>query len=197
MASYSYTYTSTGITFYVSGINAGDRIRFVVRLASSTSDRTIADVQIAATNTMTMWYDNRLTPGTEYVCNCGIEVNGVTTFMGSSTFTTPVPTPTPTRPNNWSWSSVIGSGKAVGITAVEWNNFAARINAFREYKGLREYIFTSAHKGNPITAAMANQLTEAIDEISGHGTLPPIVTSGSKMYASFFTTLASALNAIS
>ena len=193
MASYDFSYTATSIIFFVNGISAGDQIRFIVLLTSNTNDRTIADVQTSAGATMTMWYNDRLTPGTSYTCNCRIEGQD---WMGSRTFTTPAATPSVTRPSNWSWWSTISSGSTVAITASEWNSFCSRINEFREYKGLTEYYFTSAYKGNPITAAMANQLVYAIDAIPGHGTLPGVVSSGSKMYASFFITLRNALNAI-
>lgn len=192
MASYSFTYTSTDIRFYVSGLSAGDTVDFVVRLTSDTNDRTIAEHDLVSTgSTMTMWWEGRLTPGVSYTCN--VRVNDGA-WLGGSTFTTPKAA---TRPSNWSWQSTISSGSKVAITASEWNSFCGRINAFREYKGLSTYYFTSAYTGDPIYYWMANQLITAIDEIPGHGTLPDTVYSGSVLYASFFNTLKNALNAIS
>lgn len=116
------------------------------------------------------------------------------TYTQSGSLTT---TAAATRPSNWAWTSTIASGESVKISATEWNNFCTRINAFRTYKGLSRYSFTSVSKGTKISATIANQARTAIDAISGHGTLPSAAVSGGKMYASFFTKLASALNAIS
>lgn len=100
------------------------------------------------------------------------------------------------RPNDWSWWSTIRSGAAIAITASEWNAFTTRINEFREYTGLSSYSFTTVSSGTPISYWIVNQARTAISEISGHGSLPSAAVSGGKIYASFFNSLASALNSI-
>ena len=100
------------------------------------------------------------------------------------------------RPDNWSWWSTISSGAALAITASEWNAFTTRINEFREYAGLSSYSFTPVSSGTPISYWIVNQARTAISEISGHGSLPSAAVSGGKIYASFFNSLASALNSV-
>lgn len=100
------------------------------------------------------------------------------------------------RPDNWAWISTIASGRAVSITAAEWNAFCVRINEFREYKGLSAYSFTTVSKGTKISATICNQAWSAIYAISGHGTMPSAAVADGPLYASFFTLLASALNSI-
>lgn len=102
------------------------------------------------------------------------------------------------RPNDWSWTSTVAQNSQIKLTAAEWNNFTARINQFRSYKGLSAYSFTTAVKNStPIEAGICNQARTAIDAISGHGTLPTALVSGGTLYASFFNGLKNALNAIS
>ena len=100
------------------------------------------------------------------------------------------------RPNDWTWWSTISSGAAIGITASEWNAFTTRINEFREYANLSSYSFTTVSSGTPISYWIVNQARTAISEISGHGSLPSAAVSGGKIYASFFNSLASALNSV-
>ena len=102
----------------------------------------------------------------------------------------------PERPDNWSWWSTISPGSAIAITAEEWNAFTTRINEFREYDGLGTYWFTTATSGMAISYWIVNQARTAISEISGHGSLPSAAVSGGKIYASFFNSLASALNSV-
>ena len=102
----------------------------------------------------------------------------------------------PERPADWSWESTIRSGKPIAITASEWNAFTTRINEFREYAGLSSYSFTTVSSGTPISYWIVNQARTAISEISGHGSLPSAAVSGGKIYASFFNSLASALNSV-
>ena len=100
------------------------------------------------------------------------------------------------RPDDWSWWSTISSGSAIAITAAEWNAFTTRINEFREYADLSSYSFTTVSSGTPISYWIVNQARTAISEISGHGSLPSAAVSGGKISASFFNSLASALNSI-
>lgn len=102
-----------------------------------------------------------------------------------------------TRPDDWTWSSYITSDANVNLTASEWNGFCTRINEFRIYSGLGQYSFTSVTSGvTDISAAICNQAWTAINAITGHGTMPSKAVSGGDLYASFFTGLKTALNAV-
>lgn len=101
------------------------------------------------------------------------------------------------RPNNFIFSSNIQSGAATTtLTADTWNNFCTRINEFRQYKGLSNYSFTSVSSGSRMTAAIMAQPWDAINAINGHGTMPTRPSQGATIYASYFHTLAAALNNI-
>jgi hypothetical protein len=112
-----------------------------------------------------------------------------------------VPPVVPTRPLNWSWQNISAGvsvpkrGEALApTTASEWNSFCSRINAFRQYKDMSNYSFTSLTSGTAFSAAIARQAMTAISEISGHGTLPDKIE---PLKAAFWLSLASSLNAVS
>lgn len=101
------------------------------------------------------------------------------------------------RPNNWSWTNTFISGNPINITASEWNSFTARINDFREYKGLNRYTFTTVNKGDVITASIVNQAINRINDMN-----PPIsppstaVANVTTITAYFFNRLRDSLNSI-
>lgn len=107
---------------------------------------------------------------------------------------------TPTRPSNWTWTSLVSS-RATNpntiytgviplnlVNASEWNNFTTRINAFRSYKGLTAYSFSSVGPGSPFTPAIYNQAVNAI--------LPMATPSLPLGYYSKLIALRDALNSI-
>ncbi len=100
------------------------------------------------------------------------------------------------RPSNFSWTYTKTKGGSFNLTAAEWNALTARINAFREYKGLSSYSFTYAYKGNDFTAAMYNQAVNAIKGISGYGSYLSTVSSGDTVTAAGLNLLRDELNAI-
>lgn len=107
------------------------------------------------------------------------------------------------KPGPWTGFTSITSGGSYAssdglyqypIHAVEWNNFTAHINLFRDYKGLPLTTFTSAiSKNTNFTAAIINQGVNAINQI---GYAIPTVTSGSTITANTFLLMKSRLNAI-
>lgn len=100
-------------------------------------------------------------------------------------------------PSPWNWTSTIAQNYSIGITAQEWNNFTSKINEFRQYKGLSDYSFTTAIKNTtPISANICNEAWDAINSISGHGTMPNKLITNGPIYASFFNGLKDALNTI-
>ncbi len=100
------------------------------------------------------------------------------------------------RPSNFSWTYIKTQGGSFNLTATEWNNLTARINAFREYRGLSNYSFTRAYSGNDFTAAMYNQAVNAIKGISGYGSYLSTVSSGDTVTAAGLNLLRDELNAI-
>jgi len=100
------------------------------------------------------------------------------------------------RPSNFSWTYTKTKGGSFNLTAAEWNALTARINAFREYKGLSSYSFTYAYKGNDFTAAMYNQAVNAIKGISGYGSYLYTVSKGDTVTAAGLNALRDELNAI-
>lgn len=102
---------------------------------------------------------------------------------------------TTSRPSNFSWTNPKISGQNFNLSAVEWNNFTAKINEFRTYKGLSTYSFTTAVSGNGFTAVMFNEARNKIADMNTVG-LPTVKNSGDSIYASYLNDLVSTLNAI-
>lgn len=99
------------------------------------------------------------------------------------------------RPSNFSgWGITVAAGQPCAITAAKWNEFTAKINAFRVYKVLSNYGFTTAVPGNDIYAWMANQL---VNGMAGLGVSPPAtVSSGQDFTAAWLNALTTALNSV-
>ena len=103
------------------------------------------------------------------------------------------------RPENWTWTTAKISGNTFNVTATEWNNFCARINAFRAYKSPTLYpavSFTSAVSGQPATATQINQARTAINAMSPPTAVPSAVTSGGNCLPSTINGLSQSLNSI-
>lgn len=178
------TDTSVTVSFY--DLTVGDTIKGTVKLVSTDI---VSSSFVATSSTATRTYSG-LNPNTTYkfyMYQNGTQID----YYPFKTLAASV-----SRPSDWAWYSAIVSGGAVGLSALEWNDFCARINEFRVYAGLSEYSFTVVSKGTAISASICNQARTAISAISGHGTLPSAAVSGGPMYASFFNGLKDALNAI-
>lgn len=109
------------------------------------------------------------------------------------------------RPENWVWGSQynIYSGGAFFrqsnrtaylMDATHWNGFTVRINEFRRYKGVTDYVFTPVSSEMNVTATIINQ---AINAINGLGFSMPTLTSGvSNVSASIFNDMVNNLKSI-
>lgn len=138
-------------------------------------------------------YAYGFSPGTTYTLyGYTRAANGRYYPAGSVTFTT-LPSG-PVRPSNFSWTYPKVSGGVFNLTAAEWNSFTARINAFRAYKGLSNYSFTTAVSGNNFTAAMFNEARAAISAMGI--SVPAVQYSDNTIYASLLNDIVSALNSI-
>lgn len=186
---YGFTTSSTN-TIYASGSSTGGDGTFTMPYCSAkyvtvtgTFDKTMsASMDSALTRYLWIWAGDVSEYSWYTYAGCSVTV----------TYTTSNP-----RPSNWSWYSAIASGASINLSATEWNTFCSRINEFRAYAGLTQYYFTTVYSGTAISAAICNEAWYAINAISGHGTMPSMALSGGPLYASFFTGLRDALNAVS
>lgn len=101
------------------------------------------------------------------------------------------------RPDDFTFPSSVRSGAATTtVTASKWNSFQDRINEFQAYKGVAQTSFDDVSPGDEMTASLMRKAWDAINGISGHGTMPTRPSSGATIYASWFHDLADALNEI-
>jgi hypothetical protein len=70
------------------------------------------------------------------------------------------------RPPYFSWTYPKNQNSAFMLTAIEWENFFANLNAVRVYKNLSNYAHTPAVQGNPFTAAQFNEAFHALEGIN-------------------------------
>jgi len=85
------------------------------------------------------------------------------------------------------------------LTAYEWNQFTARIDLSRQYKGLNAYGFTTITKDTPVYAWIFNQAVNGLVDLTGYmGTnaIPPIKNTGDSIQASLFSNMVLSLNSI-
>jgi len=107
-----------------------------------------------------------------------------------------------TRPTGWTWNYSKTSGGGFNITPSEWLDFINKIDATRVAKwGVgNEYAFTRTSsyftQTSPFYYWMFRQASQAIDDMNGQ--VPndfTLVNSGDDIYAWYFDTLETALNA--
>lgn len=99
------------------------------------------------------------------------------------------------RPSNFSgWGITVAAGQPCTITAAKWNEFTAKVNAFRTYKGLANYGFTTVAPTGTIWYWLANQLVNGIAPMSG--AVPSTVSSGDAITAAWLNAVTNALNGI-
>lgn len=132
-------------------------------------------------------------------------------LVNSSRYDGAVITITTSKPLPWEWTSsmkgqlTVDANKEVHpVTAVEWNEFTARINAMREYRGVSAYNFTvvsGASSGSPnnrteFTPGIYNEAVYAIQGIGdGAGGLLNTISNTTQLSASLFIILQEELNA--
>lgn len=181
--------TETGVKFYVEGFTTEpNQIRYYCRTLDGSSVPINQDYSEPYDGYIWRQWDDALSPNTEYVAN--VRVNGY--WLKAQEFKTKGSS----RPYNWNWYSTIEQGQPIKLSAREWNDFCTKINAFREYKGLSDYSFTTVSKGQPIKASVVNEAWNAINSIPGRGGLPNKAYSGKPFDAYFFKQLRIALNKV-
>jgi hypothetical protein len=102
-----------------------------------------------------------------------------------------------TKPASFAWTYSKSSESDVNLYASEWNNLLAKINEFREYKGLtRIETFTAAVVDDDISAIMFNQAVNIINTLSPSVSPPSAVDSEDEIYASKLNGLVTSLNSV-
>lgn len=101
------------------------------------------------------------------------------------------------RPQDFNWT---GGNKTAGnqvvVLASDWNALQARVNEFRVYKALGVTSFTSVSTGNTITAALYNQLANAINPLGSTGGQIATVAAGEQLTAYAINRLTACLNTV-
>lgn len=98
------------------------------------------------------------------------------------------------KPTRWEWNTPKEANQLYSMSASEWNAFALRINAFREYKGLNPYPFTNAYSGSAFRFFMFNEARAAINEMANTGL--GVVTAGDSVVANSFNIMRNTLNVL-
>lgn len=115
--------------------------------------------------------------------------------VGTYSFTTDM-----ARPPNWFWYTPKGAHTDFSLDATEWNDFTARINQFRLYKGIGTYSFTTA-PADASRAVYGWMYNQAVSAMSPMVTLPASTagfkTTGDIIYAFYLQDFQNYLNSIS
>lgn len=156
------------------------------------------------------FYKNGFYDGTEYGSSVSHQYTGLSTQTAyqltcrafdtesnlSASSTALTVTTKSNRPAPFNWTNQKSSGGDFNLAAAEWNALAAKVNAFRTYKSLGAYPFTTAYTDSNYEAYYFNQAVSAIGDMSPPTSLPSTVTSGAFIYASQLNGLVSSLNSI-
>lgn len=190
MASFTATADGESIRVRVSGLTSGDEVCIVIRYADDAEGYVAGTPKYYTASGSSMTHTYSVDPGV-YAVN--ISVNN--TWGTSKTVYVEEEV---VRPDDWTWDRLDSSEVNINLRADDWNDFVARINEFRGYKGMGGYTFWRVYAGDEIAAETVNDARQAISEISGHGTLPArAVSMQTELTVSYLNRLASALNAVS
>lgn len=180
--------TSSSITVSISNCSDFSYFKYSIQFGGTTIDDSGSYVT-SKTYTFT-----GLAPNTSYNIFCNYSTNS--SYTSHPTLGITVVTEKSLRPADFEWTYAKAKGRTFNLTATEWNNFTARINEFRVYKGLSNYSFTTAVKGARFTAAMYKQATVAIQGIPGYGAYIPNAEPGDIVTAYHLNQIRDELNAI-
>lgn len=127
--------------------------------------------------------------------------NGVTYY---STYSLQLTITTSSYAGDWEWEYTIASGYSLYQTigsigylmrAAHWNDFTAKVNSYRLYKGLGTYTFNTA---TTLTTEIGirNCINQAITALNATGFSQPLISTGNNVAASIFITLKNNVNTI-
>ena len=213
-ASYSIDYTSTTLTFNVSGLTSGQSVDLYARLQSDTAGASpVVNENITATgSTLTKTYSG-LSPGQDYIAN--VRVAG--SWLGSTSFTTPA-----AAVDLWDWAAsngeasaaqtaaayaaVTGGGSVSDFSWLVWNDMCAKVKAVLDAAGIAWVTKITATgetllsyeatrmtaSGRTLTAARFNALRFNVG--ANYTTGIAAVAAGDAVLGSYFTTLMEKVN---
>lgn len=143
------------------------------------------------------WQFNSLSSGTTYYFGVRAVSGSNESSMATDSQST---SSAPVRPSNWNWttaelSAFNNNGAITTITYTRWNDFVARVNAFRTYKGFSTISASMSSSDKVLTASRFNTVNSAINTM--YNTYIGTVSSGDDVLGSYFITLADSLNNIS
>jgi hypothetical protein len=136
-----------------------------------------------------------------------LTVNGTYTFYGftratnyyyytAGSVTITHTNPGTTRPSNFSWEYP-KTGDLLVIGKDEWNNFRARVNEFRIYKGLGSFSYSQAIYDGDMSASSFRDCANAIYHMTASvASACRNVQSNDRQYPWYFENLKEALNSI-
>lgn len=212
--SYDYDTGYAYITAYVEFYNPND-VRaygrgsiYIYDSSDTGSTYTSSNQWVSAYNTFTVskqyyWHIGGVFPKSFTIRGNGscYQTPGSTSgTMASSGYITFSDSVSLTRPGKFYWissSSSLSKGSTIStyITATKWKALQTNINGVRAYKGKSAYSFTTVSKGNTITAALYNEIANAINGIKS-GTVST-VSKGATITAAAFNALQNGINGIS
>lgn len=220
MASYTISYTSTSVTFVVSGFNIGEYLRFFVRPEPATGEMIVNAVTIAPDTEPYTTTFGGLSPNASYATNVYVgadHINGVLidyVVLGAQYFTTPS---APAIPDKWSWTdsngdatvaqtqaaytAITNQGSLSDFSYLVWNDLVNKANMViaanggswnTAYGSLSATLMSRTDKA--MTAQRFNALWYNLNQHTSTGL--SAVSPGNKIYGSYFVALANAINNI-
>lgn len=140
--------------------------------------------------------------GNTYTMYGGMQAaNGSWYGAGSDTFTSPTgggDPGGPVRPSNFDWFNPKFTGATFEVYAFEWDDFCAKIDEFRNYKGLGNYSWfhnSSTFSGDIFFAARFNETIYAMDTMPQYF-FASYVTSDTDIHAYDLNNVRDTLNSI-
>lgn len=105
----------------------------------------------------------------------------------------------PERPANWAWESIVSSGRAINMTAAEFNRFVDRVSEFINYVYGDVGVDASSYyvtKGTRMRAIEVNAVRALINTMYPETPVQNAAVSGETITAAFFNGLMNSLNSI-
>lgn len=149
-----------------------------------------------AMDTWPTWTFTGLSPGTTYLVKISVRAADQSAIGSAVTlsFTTQ-----PERPANWEWESTVSSGRAINMTAAEFNRFVDRVSEFINYVYGDVGVDASSYyvtKGTRMRAIEVNAVRALINTMYPETPVQNAAVSGETITASFFNGLKNSLNSI-
>lgn len=186
--SISGSYNGTSVSIYTAGLNSTAFDAIVIeRITQSGS---YVDQQVVTTSGAGVAWNLSSSVVAQYRFRAYSSSNGVTSVNYSNYLEF-------TRPLDFNWTGGNKSaGSQVVILASDWNALQSRVNEFRTYKAIGITSFTSVSSGNTITAALYNQIANAINPLGSTGGQIALVSQGEQLTAYAINRLTACLNTV-